>query len=243
MAKERSGSIIEKVRNEKTQRESAVRLEKRTMTFFARVPDVDAATDRNRLYFESKDGAQVKSWLVTELAKTLPGDLLKWLPVIEVSVKEEDRWVRRSRQGEQRTVGLTIQADRYWIALTKNRQQWLTLPWASCDEESATMIPPEDRVRAAGKFKDGPMSDQVIKYQNRAWAFPSISEGGDASYLEFSPDLWVGIQQVINTIERERESVRALLATKKGIKQLIEIGSGAKRLGAGAMAPKAAAEE
>lgn len=232
--KERRGAIVERVRNARTKREGAVRLDKGAMMFFARDPDEDATPENKHIrgYFESRDGTEVRRWLEerfkkSDVAREKP---LDWKPVIEVEI-EEDRWGyrRRGDKSEERQTQVKAEVDRYYLALSNDKTEWFKLGWHQCDPLSSTCLPEEDRLIAASQFGVGPKAAGA----HNALTIPSVS--GRKSRVWYTEELWLGLNQVFDNLDHTRATIQDMLGTKKGLAMLAEVGAGAKRLAAGQM--------
>lgn len=236
----RKGSIVERVRDDKTRREGIIRLDKGSMTFFARIPD-DAPPSERPAMMESKDGGAVKDWLVKELKKTTANELLDWMPVVQVEVAEPGYYYGR----ETRTrAGFKVHIARYYLALTRDRREWLKLKWEQADEESVAVLPPEDRVASSEKFRSGPGGEE--KSAVRSHHGDRIMRGlpffdSNTNYLPYTPEAWAGLLNVIDTVNTAEKNIRELVGTKKGLAMLMD--NGVKQLNAGPVAVVGNGEE
>jgi len=227
----RKGAIVERVRNDKTRREGVVRLDKSSMTFFARVPDNAAAHDRPAM-MESKDGSEVARWLREQLAKSTASELLTWLPVVEVSVSEPGYYYGRDRSATR--AGFEVTLARFYLALTADKSEWVRLSWEEADAESVAALRPEDRVASSKKFRAGPGNAKATEtrtaYGDKIMrALPFFDNG--TNYLPHSVELWAGLVQIVETVNAAEAHIRHLVGTKAGLAQLLD--DGVKRLAAG----------
>src|SRR5579864_1319462 len=108
------GAVVEKVESSTTKRTGVVRLDKRSMTFFAREDDADHRSQP----FASKNGTEVYAWLKVQLNRTSEKDRLDWVPVVEIKAGGEGghHYYRDDTQEHDQSIEITI--NRYYIALT-----------------------------------------------------------------------------------------------------------------------------
>lgn len=239
--KQRVGRVVEHQKNEKTKREGVVRLDAKAMMFFSRIPDEVKTADikTKHFYFESRDGNEVKRWLRAELAKADIDKPLQWLPVISVEVSTDDtNWHRRHRseRTEQREESVQVTIDRYYLALSLDKTEWVTLTWAQLDKEETEFVAEEDRIAASRHYGHGPKYVTGRDHYNDPEIFTLPSVSGSQSYVPYTDDLWAGLTQVVENIANTRATIAKLLGTKKGLLMIAEIGAGAKRLSAGTVA-------
>lgn len=236
---ERKGAVVTRIKDKKTGREGAVRLDKGTMMFFARVPDVELTIEtKGRPYFESRDGKEVERWLALQLKKDEKPHALTWLGVIEIEfdVSTESGRYSRDSHAQERKIKVGVEIDRFLIALSEDETQWLKLKWAECDEKSSAYVEPEDRLQRAERFKNGPKAQ--LHSWDKAFKLPVYYDGHN--YLAYTDELWAGLNEVIDTLARSGDTLKALMTTKKGIATIAEVGAGLKRLGSGSIAPEGA---
>lgn len=247
MKKDRKGTIVRRIENKRTERVGTVRLDKSDMTFFARDPDIDETPEtRGQIeYYESKDGADVGRWVTARIAKPMRlGKPLTWLPVIEVKIDADfERGSRRS-ETEERSTHVRAEIDRYYVALTNDRTEWLKLAWHEVDPESASALAEEDRLAAASPYAHGPKWVQPgggnrsrHRYYERSSVFALPLLDGDESVVAYTPELWAGLSQIFDNLDKTASTIQSMLGTKKGLALITELGAGAKQLAAGSMTP------
>lgn len=239
MKTDRKGGIVSRMQNKRTGRAGVMRLDKTSMTFFARVPD-EGSTHENRgkiEYFESKDGREVERWLEAVLKKTITETAVRWLPVVEVthSIDDDDYRSRRRHREQMRSIGVRASINRYWIALTSDGKKWLTLSWEQADEASTGCLAPEDRLAAASDWRDGPKAEHDGMYRDADRAFSLPWFEGDEAIVEHTDELWAGLVEVLTTLERSGKTLSEMVGTKKGLKMIAEVGAGMKRLTSGSI--------
>ncbi len=220
------GAIVEKVESRKTHRTGVIRLDKRSMEFWARADDTDTTQEP----FVSKDGREVRAWLLKQLDRTSEADRLEWIPVVQVSYGGESS----HRYREDHTTGhsLKVEMDRYWLALTHDKREWRKLPWDSCDPDSPVVVPENDRYAASRRYAEGPAS-QSLGENTKAFRLPSFKSSyysGRDTVLEYTPELWKGLLAVIEAIKTARGTIEQMLGTKQGVAVVAEIGAGKAQL-------------
>lgn len=237
---ERKGSVVETVRNDKTQREAKVRMEKGTFYFFCRLPDEDVTAENahSREYFESKDAHEVREWARQHIKKSEKKHRLDWKPVIRVDFDRPERY-HRNRDDEKREVRLSAELTRFYVALSHDKTQWLKLDWAQVDEHSATALDEDDRLAQAEKFWKGPKAPKDAhswhhSSSEKPFTLPLIT--GDRSYVAYTEELWAGLNEVLNALENSADTLVDMLGTKKGLVAIAQVGAGVKRLTAGTIA-------
>lgn len=241
MGRERKGAIVERIKNPKTKREGVLRMEKGSFMFFCRLPDEEltAENSHSREYFESKDAAEVKSWIQERIKKSEKKHRLDWKPVIQVDFDRPDTGGRRRRDDEQREIRISAEMTRFYVALSQDRTQWLKLDWDNVDPSSATALDEDDRLSHAENFRKGPAAKKEESYYSRTvkpFTLPLIE--GDRSYVAFTEELWAGLNEVMDTLERSAVTLVEMLGTKKGLAAIADVGAGLKRLGSGSIAPQ-----
>lgn len=234
--KQRKGRVVEHVKNDKTKREGTVRLDSKAMIFFARLPDEEKTADltAQTSYFESADGKEVKRWLVEQLQKAdMTGKPLEWIAVIEVSVEEDDGYNYGRDGEEERQVGIKADIDRYHIALSLDKSEWVRLNWEQLDKDATEFVAEADRLVAAKHYGHGPKYLVGRDSWNKPDIFTLPSVSNDRSFVRYTDDLWAGLNHVFDNLENSRKTIQQLLGTKKGLLILAEVGAGAKRLTSG----------
>lgn len=215
------GAIIERVEHPKTKRTGVVRLDKGGMWFFARENDTDLLTEP----FASKDGGEVRDWLLKQLAHTTAEDRLEWLPAVEIEYGSggTDHHSYRD-ETEKHTAGFDLTIRRYWIALTRDQREWRDLRWDQCDEESPTCVPENERYAQSDKYGKGPKAELV--YGDKPFSFPCFKGRGDKVVLPYTPELWHGLLLVVEQLRQAEKSLQEMVSTKHGVAGLTEIGAG-----------------
>ncbi|SRR6266516_1131673 len=217
------GAIVEKIEHPTTKRAGVVRLDKRSMTFFAREDDSDLTAEP----FASKDGAKVHAWLRVRLGHTTQKDRLDWVPVIEIKNDSKSGYRYRGEEnmhGEQ----LDVEIDRFWIALTQDEREWRKITWVEGDLKSSGSIPENDRYAQSRRFGQGPKSTELTSW-NKPFVLPSFLREGQV-VVPYTPELWKGLLQVIRQIAATRELLKEMIGTKDGIAAVTEIGAGRQTL-------------
>lgn len=221
----RKGAIVERLVNEKTRKRGVVRLDKGSMTFFARYPD-DAPGIERPDQFESKIGSEVTAWLKKRLAKTEGSELLEWIPIAMVKLSKDNNYGRNAGALHG---GFSLDCSRFYVALLRDKTYWLQLEWAQCDSSHAAALAPEDRVSSARNFLPGPASATERGGLRSQWGDPIVRSfpfaRREEHYLPHTPELWAALRQVVNTIGSAEEHIRKLLTTKDGLKELLEGGA------------------
>lgn len=229
MARERKGAIVEKFVHDTTKREAVIRLDKGPMIFFTQIEGAGGIIER----FEDKDGRVVREWLRKELAHTTDAMDMTWLPVIEVRVSDGDRYGRGRGDDERASEKIDLEIDRYYIATTPNKQEWRKLKWAEADPASATKIEDGLMYAQSDRFKNGPkwkpVASDYYGRNDKPFVLPSMGDGG-RSYVEYTPELWAGLQHVLATLKHARTEIEKLIATKQGFARLTAIGNGTQQL-------------
>lgn len=219
------GAVVEKVESRVTKRTGVVRLDKRSMTFFAREVDTDFPTQP----FASKDGATVRNWLQTQLDRTSAADRLDWVPVVEVKAGGEGghHYYRDDKQEHEQSLSITI--NRYYLALTHDEREWRKLQWEACDPKSVGNVPENDRYAQSHKYGEGPKTQNPGE---KPFILPSYKphrySGG--TVLHYTPELWKGLLLIVKQIEAQRKLLAELIGTKDGIAGVAEIGAGRQTL-------------
>jgi Ni/Co efflux regulator RcnB len=235
-ARHRKGAVVEKVTHPDTQRTAPIRLDKGSMVFFAELGEGPSYTSA-----ESKDGREVRDWLMYHLAKSTAEQRLEWIPVVHVDDSldsyrygDDDDDAANMKKAE-----CSVKIERFFLALTHDKKEWRVLTWAECADDSATQLADDDRYTASKKFRDGPAVETVSRFRDREKAFglPYFEKGshGGSTYLRYTPELWAGLVAVVDRVEETRRQLRVLVSTKKGIESVFALGSGngALMLGAG----------
>lgn len=218
------GAIVEKVVHSSTKRTGVVRLDKSRMLFHAQEKDGDP----NSPQFSNKDGSVVRNWLDTQLSRTSGDDNLEWQPIIEVERTGERRYRYRD-EGQTFGESMGLEVDRFYVALTKDKVEWLKLPWEACDPDSSTLVPENERITASSTFKSGPKAPQHTYRGDVIQRFPHFSNG-DKIFLLYTPELWKGLKTVVKAVGDARKTLDSMIGTKDGITVLAEIGQGKTQL-------------
>lgn len=223
------GAIVERVEHPITHRKSNLRLDRRSMWFFAREDESDPRAEP----FAAKDGDKVRAWLLEQLSRTSAAEALEWQPVIEIEHGGDSHHYFRDDSKQEHSESLSVKAKRYWIALTHDQREWRKLKWEEADEESSTCIAAPDRYSASSKYADGPKADSAGTYaSHRIFRLPSFDEKHDGSkvVIAFTPEIWLALQQICGHLKAMRQTLGELVGTKKGVAVLAEIGSGKSQL-------------
>lgn len=229
MPKAWRGAVVEKVVHPKTKRSGVVRLDTRSMTFWAREVD----TDTRLPVYSNASGDAVRSWLMEQLARSTAADLLEWEPVIEIEYGAGDPYSRyEAGPGARIEIGFT----RYYLALTKDKAAWRKLSWAEGDPKSAGALDPLDRFAASTEYGRGPKAPQRHQWDT-PFTLPNFREGGrrgNKAVVRYTPELWAGLSEVVTMVERAGNIIADLVGTKQGVAQLATGGlAGVKLLGKG----------
>lgn len=217
------GAIVEHVEHPKTLRKAVIRLDKRSLTFFAREEDTELQTEP----FASKDGSAVRNWLMERLKFATDDQKMDWVPVIEIEQSGEESRGQYRDTPEQHSQSLQVEIDRYYIGLTHDQREWRKLEWAQCDPKSAKHIPENERYGQSRKYGMGPKSPDISD-SNKPFRLPSFDDGyrRDKSVLLYTPGLWAGLMEIMLTLKNSRKTLKELLTTKDGISTIAEIGAG-----------------
>lgn len=224
MSRSYKGAVVQKVVHPKTKREGVIRLDKRTMTFFAREFDAEYTTEP----FASTNGTEVERWLMEQLKRTAGDNNLEWIPVIEVETGGASHHYYRddSKENHKEDIGLRIK--RYYIALTRDEREWRVLKWEEVDENSVTCVPDNEKYAASRNYALGPKSPQLTNY-TRAFKLPDYADKRDDHMtvkVAYTPELWAGLKQIIATLKMARKQIKELVGTKKGNEAVVLIGEG-----------------
>lgn len=219
------GAIVERVEHHKTKRQGVVRLDKGSMTFFAWEND----NDRQVEPFTSSSGAEVRRWLLDQLARTTDGMRLDWVPVVEIEQGEGRTYYSRHQQDLDESLAFT--ASRYFIALTLDKREWRRLKWEECDPESPAALAEQDRYAASTKYDEGPKSKELNRY-TKAFTLPHFSDRGHSAkvVLPYTHELWAGLCLVAQHVADSRKMLSEVLGTRQGVARLAEIGAGRAQL-------------
>lgn len=225
MSRHWKGAIIERVEHPKTKRCGVVRLDKGSMTFFAREDDTDARIDP----FHSDDGSAVRSWLLKQLGRTTGENNLTWVAVIEIDVGEGGSYYDRDDDDEdtKRQASMKVEITRYWIALTKDQREWRKLKWNEANPDSPTCIPDDERYASSENYRDGPKADpNKIRYGHGVFRLPSFANkrGGGETVLPYTIELWAALAEIVENVKASRKTLNDLLMTKEGLGTLHQIG-------------------
>lgn len=218
MSRHLKGAIVEWVEHPKTKRRTPLRLDKRTMTFFGREHDEEAQTEP----FSSKDGDEVRRWLLEQLKHTQDGESLEWLPVVKIKIEGRD-WYGYRDQPEHRSESVELTLDRYWIALTHDQREWRQLVWNACIDDSVGFIADAERYAESRRYGDGPKS-QNLSDDTKPFRLPQLSHQGEDCVLLYTPELWAALQSIAEMIKTARENLEKLVGTKTGVARLLEVG-------------------
>jgi Ni/Co efflux regulator RcnB len=120
-ARHRKGAVVEKVTHPDTQRTAPIRLDKGSMVFFAELGEGPSYTSA-----ESKDGREVRDWLMYHLAKSTAEQRLEWIPVVHV-----DDSLDSYRYGDDdddaasmKKAECSVKIERFFLALTHDKKEW-----------------------------------------------------------------------------------------------------------------------
>lgn len=219
MRRDLRGAIVEKIEHRVTKRTGVIRLDKRSMTFFAREDDANPLIEP----FASKNGAEVKNWLKTQLSHTTVQDQLEWIPVIRIENDSEPRHRYRD-QAQLHGEKLDVDFERFYVALTRDEREWRRLPWEACNPDSTGFIEENDRYAQSHRHYCGPKHDSVIRGLDKPFRLPSFD--GDKATVKYTPELWQGLLLILKQITGARETLTQMIGTKSGIETVAEIGAG-----------------
>jgi hypothetical protein len=162
--------------------------------------------------------------------------LLTWEPVIYAHV-EGDRYgySRRGRDDEdhERSVEVKVKAERFWIAKASRdpngNEVWRKIHWIQGDDTDSGCIADEDRYSVSSIFRE-PREKSTYRDSSetpaklKGWVrLPEVE--GSWYLLAHTPELWAGIQHVIDTIENEEKILNRLFKTKEGQETLSKLGT------------------
>lgn len=222
MSRELKGAVVEWVEHPTTKRRAPIRLDKGSMTFFAREDDKDLRSEP----FQSKNGSEVRAWLYKQLAFTTEQDRLEWRPVIKI---EHDSSRRFRYRDESQVYGetLAVEIDRFYLALTKDERTWQKIEWEACDPESQGFIAENERYAESKRYAQGPKSESIGSH-NKPFRLPSFEPSGDGakSVVPYTPELWEGLKLIVEKIAEQRKLLKTMLSTRSGVKLVAEVGAG-----------------
>lgn len=176
---------------------------------------------------------EVQTW-ATGMLKKHEKTLLAWVPVIYAHV-EGDRYgySRRARdEDDDRSVEVKVKAERFWIAKASRdpngNEVWRKIHWIQGDVTDSGAIAEEDRYEASTIYRE-PREERYYgnsetPARKKGWVrLPEVQ--GSYYLLAYTPELWAGIQHVIDTIENEEKIINKLFQTKEGQETLSKLGS------------------
>lgn len=221
MKHSRGYSKFKTIEHPQTKRTAEIKVDKRMGWFRCEIGDASK---------ESKNLTEVEMWANGLLGKS-EKKALDWIPVIKADVDEDSRGhYRRDGDNDMRGVGVKISASRFYIAMSSRdpngRETWRTLNWAQCDPDSPDRLPEEQFWEMSTKFREPSESDWhgVTPAQKKGLVrLPEVNGGN--YLLKYTPDLWAGIQHVIDVVERESKVLDKLFSTKDGRETLGKIGT------------------
>lgn len=219
------GAIVEWVEHSKTKRRAAIRLDRGSMTFWARADEADLQSEP----YTSQKGSEVRAWLLKQLAFTTDENIMEWVPVVKIEHGGERRHRYRD---EAQTFGdsLSVEIDRFYLGLTRDQREWRKLRWESCDPTSLTVVPENERYAASDRYAEGPKSEKLNKVYGteKPFRLPSFKDKyqGEETVIPYTPELWAGLLLIVEQMERSRKTLRELVGTKAGIARLAEVGAG-----------------
>ena len=221
--RELKGKVIEEVEHPITKRVGKIRLDKRSMTFFAREVD----TDWDREPFASLNGHEVKQWLLAQLKHSTDEQNMDWIPVIEVETGGSSKHYYRDDSKEAHRESIDLDLKRYYIGLTRDKREWRVLQWEQVDPESSTFVPENERYAVSKRFALGPKAPDINSW-NRPFKLPEYESRGDDSEvkLAYTPELWEGLLTIVRALKAARKQIRELVGTKKGNEAVVAIGQG-----------------
>ena len=228
MTKQYKGAIVERVEHPATKRTGVIRLDKRSMTFFARENDTETTHEP----FASSSGHEVREWLLEQLKHTTDANNLEWIPVVQIEHGGDSHHYWRDSSKEEFSESVKLEIKRYYLALTRDKREWRQLPWESIDSASSTCLPENERYAASRKYAEGPKSPNLNSYTHafRLPAFEGRGDHRDKVVLPFTPELWDGLCLIVKRIKDAREVIAELVGTKKGVETVTEVGAGRKQL-------------
>lgn len=208
------GARVEKLSNRKTGHEGEIRLDKSTMTFYGVALDEVA---------ESKDGAKVREWVNTQLARA---DAFDWQPVIRVKYTAPERDYDfsggRKRSGDPQTftdakateVEIEVQATRFYIALGPSGR-WRRISWEKYNTPS-----PEMQDFDQGSFRDGktfalPWTDRLHRYGRN-----------EETIVAYSDETWTGLLTLITMLKDGRQRILDLMRQDADLATFAQVGAG-----------------
>lgn len=172
----------------------------------------------------------VEKWAIAMLKKSEKTNLV-WLPVIDAHV-EGDRYGygRRKRDEDtERAVEVKVRAKRFWLAKASRdpngNEVWRTLHWIQGDKEDSGYIEEDQQYEMSTVYREPRDSSwQMTPAEKKGWVRLPEVDGGHY-LLAYTPELWAGIQHVIDTIENEEKILDKLFRTKEGQETLTKLGS------------------
>lgn len=180
--------------------------------------------------FEDRDGSKVRAWLSEHLKVSTDDFVLDWKPVVELTVtKGRMRSYGRDKDHE---AGLMLKFERYWLALTPTKDEWRKIAWELGDPESPSALEPNECYPQSERFRDGPNMPKVERpswhWRDRPFRLPYFE--GDSNepthYIEYTPEVWAGLLEVLRVIENARVAIGEIVGTKTGLVTLAEVGAG-----------------
>lgn len=236
--RERGFSKFKTYTHPATKRSADIRIDKDTGKFACAIGDMK---------IESLSLPEVEKW-ARDILKQPESRELKWLPVIQAHV-DEGRYgsygFRGDKDSSERRAELTINARRYWIALAdrdpNEKEVWRQLSWVEGDDSDPGCCKPEDRFARSRIFREpiadsGYRSSEMSVAKQKGWVrLPEVEQR--TYWIEYTPELWAGIQHVIDVVEHEQSVLHELFKTKAGHAKLVAIGLGKEPLLLGAGKP------
>lgn len=214
-----------------TGRVADIRVDKGTGKFACAIGDMK---------IESMSLPDVEKW-ASDLLKQPEHRELEWMPVIQASLDEghAGRYgYRGDKDNSDRTSEIKVRAMRFWIALADKdpdqKEVWRKLKWVEGADNDPACIAVEDRFSRSTIFREphggsGYYDGDASVARQKGWVrLPEVSNG---TYLiQHTPEIWAGIQHVLDVVQNEIEVLNELFKTKTGHAKLVAIGLGKEPL-------------
>lgn len=212
------------VEHPRTQRSAEIRVNKSSGEFACAIGDMEK---------KDKDLHAVEQWAIGMLKKK-ETTVLDWVPVIYAHV-EGDRYGRYNRardEDDERSVEVKVKAERFWIAKASRdpngNEVWRKIHWIQGDPEDSGCLPEDQKFEVSVIYREPKertyYGDGDTPAMKKGWVrLPEVQRGFYT--LAYTPELWAGIQHVIDTIENEEKILNKLFQTKEGQETLAKLGS------------------
>lgn len=221
--RERGYTKFKTLKNDATGRTAEIKVDKSSGQFACQIDDATK---------ESKDLREVEQWANKIISKT-EKRVLDFVPVIRAQIEEGYGFSRRrDSDNDHRSEEIKVSASRFWIALADkdpdDREVWRALKWSEGDPDSPGYVQPTDQLAKSTIFRQPQErgiygGNDMSKAQEKGWV--RLPEVTHKQYLiEFTPEVWAGIQHCLDVIEHEADVLSDLFKTKAGHAKLAAIG-------------------